>query len=103
MAAADVKFYDEDWQPAETGKEQVFSFQCPKHKGRRCAGLVIAGKTDLKRDPNGKNGGVAQWDWDHNRDKPNFAPSVNCGGCWHGYIRAGRTVSTSGSDEPEPA
>jgi hypothetical protein len=102
MADARVRFHQLDTLDAKPGQEQTFSFQCPKHN-RRCEGLVIAGKTDLKRDGQGKNDGVAQWDWDHLRERPNFVPSINCNGCWHGYIRAGRTVDCSGKDEPEIA
>lgn len=87
-------------EPVEPGQEQAFSFACPLHD-RRCGDLVIAGRTALKRDPNGKNGGIAQWDWDANRESPTFTPSVNCKGCWHGYIRQGRCVTTHGNDEPE--
>jgi hypothetical protein len=101
MSEAKVRFDNLDYTGAEPGKEQTFSFVCPK--GRRCEGLVIAGRTDFKRDGQGKNGGIAQWDWDGNRDTPTFNPSINCGTCWHGYIRNGRCVSTNGADEPEPA
>jgi hypothetical protein len=100
MADAKVRFHElDDCIDALPGHEQIFSFDCPKHP-RRCFGLVIAGKTDLKRDPQGKNDGIAQWDWDHNRSAPSFAPSINCGSCWHGYIRAGRTVDCQNNDEP---
>ena len=100
MSAANVKFETLDFDDASPGAEQRFGFDCPKHKGRRCEGLVIAGKSDLKRDPQGQNGGIAQWDWDGDRDAPTFRPSINCNGCWHGYIRNGRCVTTSGQDEP---
>lgn len=101
MSDAKVSFFafDKDDLP---GNEQMFEFQCPKHKGRRCGALVIAGKTDLKRDGQGQNGGIAQWEWDGNLAAPTFSPSVNCTRCWHGYIRNGRCVDVSGNDEPEP-
>jgi hypothetical protein len=91
-----------DFEPAAPGQEQRFDFNCPLHD-RRCGALVIAGRTGLKRDPQGKNGGIAQWDWDGNRAQPTFRPSVNCGGCWHGYIENGRCVSVHRQDEPEIA
>ena len=100
MSDAKVKFARLDDLDAQPGQEQTFSFNCPKYD-RRCFGLVIAGKTDLKRDPQGHNGGIAQWDWDGDRANPTFTPSINCGSCWHGYIRNGRCVSTSDQDEPE--
>jgi Family of unknown function (DUF6527) len=35
------------------------------------------------------------------REQPTFTPSINCGHCgWHGYLRGGRCVDTSGVDEP---
>lgn len=84
--------------------DDTFSFACPKGKNYRgrCSGLTIAGRTTLKRDPENKNGGVAQWDLSGPETAPTFAPSVNCKGCWHGYIRNGRCVSTENVDEPEP-
>lgn len=91
MADAKVKFDDDS-----------FSFQCPKHN-RRCGNLIIAGKTTLKRDGQNQNGGIAQWDWDGNEVAPTFKPSVNCGGCWHGFIENGRTVDCQKQDEPERA
>ena len=100
MSDAKVRFDTLDELNADPGKEQTFSFACPKHAGRRCESLVIAGRTTLKRDPQGQNGGIAQWDWDGNRERPTFSPSVNCQGCWHGYIRNGRCVSAQGTDEP---
>jgi len=102
MSDAKVEFHrvlEPSREATEPGQEQAFSFQCPKHD-RRCGDLIIAGRTILKRDPQGQNGGIAQWDWNANREAPTFTPSVNCVGCWHGYIRAGRCVNTSGQDEP---
>lgn len=70
----------------------------------RCASLLIAGTTNIPRDGQNANGGRAQWDWDGNREAPTFTPSINCASrtdcMWHGYIRAGRCVDTSGNDEP---
>jgi hypothetical protein len=101
VSAADVTFHTQDWEPASHGAEQQFSFACPKRHGERCEGLVIAGRTMLKRHPQSQDGGIAQWDFDGNRDAPTFSPSINCGYCgWHGYIRSGRCVSTNGADEP---
>ena len=102
MSNAAVSFETLDFDPAELGKEQVFGFACPKHRGRRCEGLIIIGRTEYSHDPNNQNGGYAQWNWDGTRDAPTFTPCVNCTRCWHGYIRKGRCVDTSGNDEPEP-
>lgn len=100
MSKANVDFWDEEWKPAEPGKETRFSFNCPN--GNDCGSLIIVGKTKIPRDPNGMNGGKAQWDWDGNRDAPTFKPSINCHGCWHGFIENGRCVNVSKQDEPEP-
>ena len=101
MSDAKVTFETLGYKDAQPGEEQRFSFRCPK-KGRECGAMIIAGRTELKRDGQNQNGGIAQWDWDGNRETPTFTPSINCGSCWHGYIRAGRCVDTSGQDEPEP-
>lgn len=100
MSDAKVTFEMLGHEPAEVGKEQRFSFNCPLHD-RRCCGLIIAGRTELKHDPQGKNGGIAQWGWDGNRTQPTFNPSVNCKNCWHGHIKKGRCVSVNNTDEPE--
>jgi len=99
MSAADVKFYDNDMEEALAETASLFGFTCPHGRGH-CQGLIIAGRTGLKRDPQGQNGGHAMWDFDGNAAAPTFTPSINCGKCWHGHIRAGRCVSTQGVDEP---
>lgn len=103
MSDAKVTFdsYDVDGN-GEAGKEQLFEFACPKVNGRRCGYLLIAGKTDILHDPQGRNGGQAQWAWDGNRETPTFTPSIDCVGCWHGFIRNGRCVDGNDNDEPEP-
>lgn len=100
MSDAKVTFETLGYENAEPGKEQRFDFNCPLYD-RRCGSLVIAGRTTLKRDPQGQNGGVAQWDMSGSQQLPTFSPSINCKSCWHGYIRNGRCVSVSGTDEPE--
>jgi hypothetical protein len=100
MSDAKVKYETLEFETAEPGGEQRFDFNCPKYD-RRCGSLVIAGRTNLPRNGQNEAGGIAQWGFDGNREHPTFTPSVNCKGCWHGYIRAGRCVSTSNIDEPE--
>lgn len=102
MSEAKVRFASLASLEDEVGKEQTFSFQCPKHVSRRCGDLIIKGRTDLKHDPQGQNGGIAQWGWDGDRINPTFTPSVNCKGCWHGFIEKGRCVTGAKTDEPEP-
>jgi Family of unknown function (DUF6527) len=84
MSDAKVEFETFDFDPSPPGRPERFGFKCPKQPGLRAA---------------------PSWIWDGNRDKPTFTPSINCLSCpgkWHGYIRAGRCVDTSGSDEKEP-
>lgn len=100
MSDAKVRFFTLDWEPATAVSAQCFSFNCPV-RDRRCEHLIISGRTDLKREPQSQNGGIAQWDWDGNVEAPTFQPSVNCGRCWHGFIERGRCVSTAKADEPE--
>ena len=103
MSDARVKFYDEGYEPTDPDKAVRFGFRCPK-RGTNCAGLLIAGRTELKRDGQNQNGGVAMWDFDGNAAEPTFSPSINCGGCWwHGFIEKGRCVDGKKQDEPEPA
>ena len=103
MAEAKVQFEDINHDDAAPGAEAWFSFRCPKYD-RFCGSLPIAGRhPGVKRDGQNQNGGSAMWDWDGKRDAPTFTPSVNCGKCWHGYIRNGRTVDCQNVDEPEIA
>lgn len=92
MSDAKVEFETLGYDPAQPGKEERFSFVCPK-RGTQCAGLLIRGAAGGHRP---------SWVWDGNRERPTFTPSINCGSCWHGYIRNGRCVDTGGQDEPEP-
>ena len=93
MSDAKVLFLDRNFDPAPPGSEVRFSFACPKHRDRRCEGLLIRGKIDSRRP---------SWDWDGNRERPTFSPSINHESCWHGFLRAGRCVNTALQDEPEP-
>lgn len=102
MTAANVKFEKLDYAPAEPGEEVRFSFTCPRSKnGGRCSGLLIAGKTGIKRDGQNRNGGAAMWDWNGDRENPSFRPSINCNGCWHGHLIKGRCVDVNGKEEPD--
>jgi hypothetical protein len=110
MSAANVEFLTIEGLPCPVDqKPERFTFRCVGYNRNKplmlqtetCASLLIAGATNIPRDPNGLNGGRPQWDWDGNREAPTFAPSINCSAnCgWHGYIRNGRCVDTSGNDE----
>lgn len=116
MSAANVQFLTIEASPcAADEKPARFTFDCVGHNRGKdsrlprtpCANLLIAegphsAAHGVKRDPQGQNGGRPQWDWDGNRDVPTLTPSINCEShCgWHGHIRNGRCVATSGADEP---
>jgi len=100
MSDARVRFFRVDKHEAAPGEEVFFSFLCPN--GNICGWLPILGRTNLPHDPQNKNGGKAHWIWNKDRDRPTFSPSIDCGGCWHGYIENGRCVSTAKVDESEP-
>ena len=100
MSDAKVTFQDIDRNDAAPGAEVFVWFKCPKRPDLACGPLLIAGRTNLKRDAQNQNGGTAQWDWDGNRAAPTLKPSIDCKGCWHGHIRNGRCVSGAGQDEP---
>lgn len=104
MTAAAVTFQKLNHEPAGPGEEVRFSFTCPLSKtGHSCSGLLIIGRSGIPHHPQGQNGGAAQWQWDGNRDNPTFHPSINCKGCWHGYIINGRCTDTSKTkDMPAP-
>lgn len=101
MTDALVKFDAGHDEPNGLGNEKTFSFQCPMYD-RRCGDLLIAGRNPgIKRDGQGKNGGAPMWEWDGNLTAPTFHPSIDCKGCWHGYIIKGRCVSVQKQDEPK--
>lgn len=101
MSDAKVTFETLALEPAQPGQETRFSFQCPKSKMTRCSGLLIRGRSDIPWDPQNGNGGQAQWGWNGSREAPTFTPSINCSGCWHGYIEGGRCLNTSKQEEPQ--
>lgn len=52
--------------------------------------LPVRPVPDTLKDVNGGH----SWGWDGNEDNPTLTPSVHITGCWHGWVRAGRMVST---------
>lgn len=94
MSDGQVKFTTLGHDLALPGQEERFGFKCPKGNGY-CEGLLIRSAEPTSKRPS--------WIWDGNRAKPTFTPSINCEGCWHGRIVAGRCVDVGGADEPEPA
>lgn len=77
------EFLDLGYEPCPEGqKPERFGFECPKRtNGFMCSGLLIRGM--------GNDAPSKTWVWDGNREKPTFAPSINCIGCAHGYIENG--------------
>ena len=75
-----------------------FGFECPRQPGEMCSGLLI--RTDelaAKLAIAGPSGwrSPASWEWDGDRERPTFNPSINCGICgWHGFITNGEAHNT---------
>jgi len=102
MTAANIEYHDAAGNPTTPEKATQVWFRCPRRAGP-CGPLLLAGRNPgIKRDPQNKNGGRAQWDISGAVGRETLTPSVNCGRCWHGYIRNGRCVTTGNIDEPEP-
>ena len=105
-ALARVSFHRLNYSPCPDNERPArFGFECPRGRGR-CTGLLIAG-TVIYDVPlqSGKGGKPACWEWDGNRERPSFSPSINClahnpkdpnekyAGCgWHGHIKNGAIV-----------
>lgn len=86
------EFLNLDHSPcAADDKPARFGFECPR-SGAMCSGLMLRNgpfsRTDMAQ-PAGRT-----WEWNGDRDKPTFRPSINCrvGGkeCWHGFITEGQ-------------
>jgi hypothetical protein len=84
--------------PTETPEPVAFfGFECPRC-GDMCAYLRIRGGP-------ADDGGRPTWEWNRDRERPTFNPSINClahnpsnpaekyAGCgWHGWIRDGNAT-----------
>lgn len=85
---------DGDELPAGTSLDDVgrFAFSCRSASGQCAVNL-------------GKNAGYQieqrNWHLTGSIDKPTISPSINCHDCWHGYIKNGIFLTTSGEREPE--
>lgn len=82
------EFLTADYEDCPPDKAPTrFGFTCPKGKmggaDGMCSGLIIRGNPDGLAPPN------ATWEWNGNRDKPTFRPSINCAQCSHGWITDG--------------
>jgi hypothetical protein len=62
-----------------------FGFECPKRAdGYMCGDFVLRG------NPEGYKPANRTWEWNGDRAAPTFSPSINCGGCAHGFIENGK-------------
>ena len=80
-----------------------FGFECPRRPGHMCTGLLIrTAELAAKLAIAGPSGWrrPASWQWNGDRDRPTFNPSIDCltrredgeecAGCgWHGFITDG--------------
>lgn len=65
--------------------EQVdrVAFQC-RMKGRKPGNWCSVNIKDRGHDAENRN-----WSLAGTLDAPTLQPSINCGGCWHGFVRDG--------------
>ena len=76
------EFLTLDYEPCPLDEAPArFGFECPKHPGRMCSGLLIRGQ--------GHDVPNRTWTWNGDREKPTFSPSINCVQCSHGFIENG--------------
>lgn len=62
--------------------QRLFWFRCPG----QCASVVPL----LIRPIVEPRGDQHSWEWDGNADAPTMKPSINHGGCWHGWLTDGK-------------
>jgi hypothetical protein len=85
MRSADGRFEYRDRGdlplPAGTAPADVhrFAFRC-RSRGEWCSVNLRGRGHDVEK---------RSWAWDGNIDKPTLSPSINCQGCWHGFVEAG--------------
>ena len=97
MRSADGRFEyrDRDDRSLVDGAEPLnvhrFAYQCRSQPGAWCS-LNLRGRGhDIER---------RSWMWDGDFERPTLSPSIDCKGCWHGFIEAG--VFTDTNHKPEP-
>lgn len=78
--------------PDGTTAQQVHrvAYQCRATKGAWC---------DLNLRGRGHDLEKRSWSWNGDVNAPTIVPSVNCKGCWHGYIREGVFLKTNETPE----
>ena len=91
MKSADGRFeyQDKDCEPLPDGSSLAdvgrFAFACRSQKGNRCS---------INIRNAGYNFPQHNWNLTGTPDTPTISPSINCDGCWHGYIEQGEFRNT---------
>lgn len=97
MKSADGRFeyQDKDGEPLPDGSPLSdvgrFEFACRSQTARCSVNIVAAGYNLVRRN----------WNLTGTVDEPTIAPSINCGGCWHGFIKGGVFLDTGKHPEAE--
>ena len=97
MKSADGRFeyQDKDGEPLPDGTSLPdigrFQFQCRSEARSHCAVNL------------GRNAGYQierrNWLLTGTPDAPTITPSINCEGCWHGYVESGVFLTTEKNPE----
>lgn len=86
MKSADGRFEyldkDHGELPDDANLSQVgrFAFQCRVHPSNMCSVNIGNAGHKIKNQT---------WNLIGTKDRPTLEPSINCPGCWHGYIIGG--------------
>ena len=88
---AEALFEEDDLPPARfmfmgqgPNGPKWFSFPCPGARGKASQNARCMVPLSPQQNSNG-----ASWQWNGDRERPTLTPSINCHGCWHGFIRDG--------------
>lgn len=96
-----VQFLRLDYTPCPPDETPArFGFECPRRPGEMCSGLLIRTPENAPQEPPPGWRRRASWEWNGDRERPTFTPSINClaegpsgeryAGCgWHGWITNG--------------
>jgi hypothetical protein len=98
MKSADGRFEYRDrddrpvWDGTDAGDVHRFAYRCRGQPGAWCS-VNLRGR--------GHDVDQRSWAWDGNFDKPTLTPSINCAGCWHGFIEGGVFNNTDHKPEAQ--
>jgi len=73
-----------DGSPPEAAHR--LAYRCRSHPTNWCSVNLRGRGHDIEK---------RSWSWDGNVDRPTLAPSINCEGCWHGFIEEGEYRDTN--------